>query len=66
MERKINVAGMSCMHCVGAVKKALEAVDGVESADVNLEQADAAVIGDVPMEELISAVTEAGYQAEAQ
>jgi copper chaperone CopZ len=54
------------MHCVGAVKKALEAVDGVESADVNLEQADAAVIGDAPMEELISAVTEAGYQAEAQ
>lgn len=55
---------MSCIHCVGAVKKALEAVEGVESADVSLEQANATVSGDVPMEKLVSAVTEAGYQVE--
>ena len=54
------------MHCVGAVKKALEAVEGVESVDVSLEQSNAAVIGNAPMEKLISAVTEAGYQAESQ
>ena len=46
MEHKINVTGMTCMHCVGAVKKALESVDGVESAEVSLEQANAVVTGD--------------------
>ena len=66
MEQQIKVIGMSCMHCVGAVKKALEAVEGVESVDVSLEQSNAAVIGNAPMEKLISAVTEAGYQAESQ
>lgn len=34
---KLNVQGMSCGGCSGKVKKALEAVDGVESADVVLE-----------------------------
>ncbi len=34
---KLNVEGMSCGGCSGKVKKALEAVDGVESVDVVLE-----------------------------
>ena len=65
MKQIINITGMTCMHCVGAVKKALEAVDGVESADVSLDQANAVVTGEAPVEDLLSAVTEAGYQAEA-
>ncbi len=65
VETTIKVTGMSCMHCVGAVKKALEAVDGVESAEVNLEQANAVVSGSAELNTLLAAIKEAGYEAEA-
>ena len=32
----INISGMSCGHCVGAVKKALESVDGVDVEQVGV------------------------------
>jgi len=64
VETKLKVTGMTCMHCVGAVKKALEAVDGVESADVSLEPGQAVVGGDADTSALIAAITEAGYSAE--
>jgi Cu+-exporting ATPase len=66
MNTTLKVTGMTCMHCVGAVKKALEAVDGVEAADVNLDQAKAAVTGNADMNALVAAVREAGYQAEEE
>lgn len=39
MEKTLEITGMMCGHCEMAVKKALEAVDGVESADVSHEKA---------------------------
>lgn len=36
MKKKYNIEGMSCMHCVGAVEKALNAVEGIK-AKVTLE-----------------------------
>jgi copper chaperone len=36
MKTTLKVTGMSCMHCVGSVKKVLEAVDGMDSAEVSL------------------------------
>jgi Cu+-exporting ATPase len=65
MKTTLKVSGMSCMHCVGAVKKALEAVDGVDSAEVDLEQASAVIDGSATVETLVAAVTDAGYQAES-
>lgn len=58
---KIN--GMMCPHCQAAVKKALEAFDGV-SADVNLEDKAAYITSaaEVDVEALKAAVTEAGYE----
>jgi Cu2+-exporting ATPase len=32
MTKTLKVEGMMCMHCEARVKKALEAIDGVESA----------------------------------
>ena len=32
----ITVTGMSCQHCVGAVTKALEAIDGISDVSVDL------------------------------
>lgn len=58
----LNITGMSCSHCVNAVKNALTDVPGVHSVEVNLDQGTATVQGgDVPA--LIAAVTEEGYEA---
>jgi copper ion binding protein len=62
----LKVEGMTCGHCVGRVTKALEGVEGVKSAKVNLEKKDAKVElkGDKVDEDLlIKAVEEAGYKA---
>lgn len=62
----LNVNGMTCGHCVGRVKNALEGVDGVKSAKVSLEAGDAEVQlkGDsIDKAKLIKAVEEAGYKA---
>ena len=43
MEKTLEITGMMCGQCEMAVKKALEAVDGVESADVSHEKGTAVV-----------------------
>ena len=43
MEKTLEITGMMCGHCEMAVKKALEAVDGVESADISHEKGTAVV-----------------------
>ncbi len=58
---KIN--GMMCPHCQAAVKKALEAFEGV-SADVNLRRKQSYISAskEVDREALKQAVVEAGYE----
>lgn len=34
----LNVEGMSCQHCVRAVKSAVEGLSGVEKVEVSLEK----------------------------
>jgi copper chaperone len=34
----LNVQGMSCQHCVHAVKSSVSALSGVETVDVSLEK----------------------------
>lgn len=38
MKETVKIEGMMCNHCEMAVKKALEALDGVEKADVSHEK----------------------------
>ena len=47
MEKTMKIEGMMCGHCEAAVKKALEALDGVEEAIVSHE-AGTAVVTDEP------------------
>ena len=63
MKKILHIAGMSCGHCSARVEKALNGVPGV-SAQVDLEKAQAIVTvqGDVPDQDLVTAVTEAGYE----
>ena len=64
MEKTLKIEGMMCMHCSGRVKKALEAIDGVASADVSHETGKAVVTltQDVADSVLQKAVTDAGYE----
>lgn len=57
-----TVVGMTCGHCVASVTEELEALDGVESVEVSLEDATATVTGDVTADEVRVAVVEAGYE----
>ena len=63
MEKTMNIEGMMCMHCEATVKKALEAIDGVEAADVSHEQNKAVVTlsADVADEVLKEAVEKKDY-----
>ena len=62
-ELELEVKGMTCGHCVGSVKKALEGVAGVQSVRVSLPEAKAWVAGSPDPQALIEAVVEEGYQA---
>jgi copper chaperone len=67
-EIKLKVEGMTCGHCQMTVKKTLENVKGVKSAVVDLENNSALVnykSDEVTVENLVLAVVDAGYKAEA-
>ena len=64
MEVVLKVSGMSCHHCSGRVKAALEKVSGVESADVSLENGTATVVGNFNVDDAVAAVVDAGYECE--
>tara|TARA_B100001939_G_scaffold86036_2_gene73660 strand:+ start:2282 stop:4843 length:2562 start_codon:yes stop_codon:yes gene_type:complete len=62
----LSVGGMTCRHCPPMVKKALEAIDGVEAAHVNLSTGMASIDydpGRTSVSDLIKAIRSAGYNA---
>ena len=62
---KLKISGMSCQHCVKTVKDALTALEGVQSAKVNLRKGEAVVrfnelhISPVTLRD---AITQAGFE----
>ena len=62
------VEGMSCEHCASSVTEALESVEGVAAANVDLEAAEAELTlnADISRERLAIAVEEAGYDVPAE
>lgn len=63
MKKTMVIEGMMCGHCEMHVKKALEALDGVESADVSYENGSAVVnlSKEVSEDVMTQAVTDQGY-----
>lgn len=59
----LKVEGMSCGHCKASVEKALKGVPGVEKVEVFLQEGRATVEGSAPIDRLIEAVREEGYEA---
>ena len=64
MEKILKIEGMMCPHCEARVKKCLEEISGVESAQASHENGEAVVTlkKDVPDKKLIKAVEAQGYK----
>jgi len=64
---RIKIDGMTCGHCVKAVRAALAKVPGVEAVeDVSLENGEAVVAGNPDATALLAALAEEGYEARLQ
>ena len=64
MTKTMKIEGMMCGHCEAAVKKALEALDGVASAEVSHEKGTAVVTLDKDVDNavLTKAVEDKDYK----
>lgn len=64
MKKEMKINGMMCGHCEATVKKILEAIPGVESAEVSHEKGNAVITlnAEVSDEKLKEAVVAADYE----
>jgi copper chaperone len=62
--KTIKIKGMSCGHCVQAVKKALGQIEGVSNVEVNLDKGEASYEEKTPVdtEILKDRIKKAGYE----
>lgn len=60
----ITVTGMSCQHCVSAVTKALEAIDGISDVTIDLlsGKVEWKESVPVPMDTIEGAITGIGFE----
>lgn len=58
---ELKVEGMSCGHCVNAVTKSVQGVDAAARVDVDLAQQKVRVDSSASLDDIRSAVEEAGY-----
>lgn len=65
---KLKIEGMKCEKCQAKTKAALEGIEGVTSADVDLGKGMATVNyeGDIPEETFTMAVIDAGFKAKVK
>ena len=59
----ITVTGMSCQHCVSAVTRALNAIEGVSDVSVDLSsgKVEWTETSPIPLETIESAITDLGF-----
>lgn len=61
---EINISNMKCNGCVANAQKALEGLAGLESVEINLQEANAVLSGDFDLTEALKRLADAGYPAE--
>ena len=61
----LKVSGMTCGHCVSAVKRAVRAVPGAGEVAVDLARGEVSVDGDPDPGAVRAAITEEGYEVRA-
>lgn len=61
--KSVKIKGMSCQHCVMAVTKALEAIDGIKNVSVDLQTGTATYDEIKPLDAAVieQAIKKAGY-----
>jgi len=64
---KVKIQGMSCQHCVMAVTKALNKIEGLKDVKVDLEKGEASFenSGQVPSTKIHRAIEDAGFKVAA-
>ncbi len=64
MKTTVKIKGMSCDHCVMAVTKALNQIDGLSDVQVDLEKGEAAFEHgtSVDMAQIKQEIEKAGYE----
>ncbi len=62
--KTVKIRGMSCNHCVKAVKKALEEIDGLSGVSVDLEKGEASFDEKNPVDERVirEKIEKAGFE----
>ncbi len=61
--KSVKIKGMSCQHCVMAVTKALDAIDGIKKVSVDLKTGTATYDEIKPLDAVVieQAIKKAGY-----
>jgi copper chaperone len=64
MKTTVKIKGMSCSHCVMAVTKALNQIDGISDVQVDLEKGEATLDHgtSVDMARIKQEIEKAGYE----
>jgi copper ion binding protein len=61
--REYTVAGMTCSHCVNAVREAVGELEGVRAVEVDLRSAHLRIAGSALQDDAVrGAVADAGYR----
>lgn len=62
----VRVGGMTCDYCREGVLRAMNSIDGVETAEVNLERGEARYSGPAATAEILVAIQALGFSAEVR
>lgn len=65
MTTTITVTGMTCGHCEQTVEEALTSIPGVTGATADRDAEQATIEGQADVADLVAAVEDAGYEAQA-
>ncbi len=63
MKKEVYIEGMMCKHCAASAQKALEGIDGIKAAKVDLKKKKATIKLDKEVENsaIEKAIADAGY-----
>ena len=65
MKRNLKISGMSCQHCVRAVKEALAEVPGVQLEAIDVGSASIVTESESQVDQARLAIQEEGYRVES-
>jgi copper chaperone len=63
---ELQVEKMSCGGCASRVTRTIMAVDDAATVDIDLKNKTVRVVTDAPLDEVTTAITQAGFPAKAR